>query len=411
MEQVKYLIIGGGIAGTNAAEMIRRLDPSGSILIVTEEKDLLYSRVMLPDFLRDEVPYEKIFLRKAQDYQKNQIGLKLNEPVSKVNAKEKKITLASGEEIEAEKILVASGGKVNKLKNPGSDLAGVSYLRTTEDAQQAKDWLRTSQEAVVVGGGFIGIEFAKTFRQHNLQTKALIMEKYFWEAVVGENSGKLLTELLQENGIEVVAGVQVGQFIGQNRLEKVKLNNNQEIPAQIAGVGIGIHLDLDHLQDSGLKINKGVVTDQYLQTSAPDIWAAGDIAEFYDPIFDKYHTLGNWTNSSAQGRVVGANMVGQKQVFETLSTYSIDVFGSSFTFLGDPAVDEQTEVVERGSLTDKKLGRILLRNDVVVGASLINLNHDRAALNKLIKEKTKVATSKEQLKDPKFDLLSLLNTL
>lgn len=410
MQQIKYLIIGGGIAGTTAAETIRRNDPEGSITIITEEDERLYSRIMLPDYLRDENTYEQIFLRKNEDYQNKKIDLILKKRVDRVNALSRTVHLVTGEEIQGEKLLIATGGKVNRLKISGGELSGVTYLRTNHDAKIIKELMSQAKDAVVVGGGFIGIEYSQTFVKHKLKTTALIREKYFWENIVGENSGRLLSQILLEHGVVVLAGSQTEEFLGKGYLSGVKLSDEREIPAQIAGVGVGIHLDLDYLEGSGLKINKGVVTNEYLETSVPNVWAAGDIAEFHDVLFNKGHTLGNWTNASAQGRLAGQNMSGEKQVFETLSAYSIDIFDVNFSFLGDPVADETTEIIERGSVENKKLSRLLLRDDVIVGASLINLPTEKGAVNNLIKNKIRITPGKNKLADLSFDLNSLLSS-
>lgn len=407
MTKINYVIIGGGIAGTTAAEEIRAHDQNSSITIITEEPDRAYSRVLLPHFLRNENTLESLFVRTPQSYQEKNIQLLTNTRVVKVDSVTKQVTTAENQIYEFDKLLVASGGKVNKLPTKGADLPEVVYMRTLEDIKKIKQIISQSREAVVLGGGFIGIEFAQSFIKNGLKTTAIIREKSFWEPVVGENSGKLLSQLLVDNGVQILTETQVTEFTGQGKLTGVKTDKGTEVKADMVGVGIGIHLDIDYLKDSGLTIKKGVVTNEFLETSTPGIWAAGDIAEFYDPVFKRYHALGNWANASAQGRVAGLNMAGVKTAFETTSMYSINIFGSNFSFLGDPMVDPTTEIIERGSLADKKLGRLLIRDDVIVGTSLINLPVDRNALTKLIKNKTKITQSKSKLTDLTFDLSTI----
>lgn len=407
MKEVTFLILGGGIAGTTAAEEIRAKDPDASVTIITEEADRLYSRVLLPHYLRNENTLESLFVRKPESYIQKNINLVTSTKVVAVDTTNKTVTTDKGETYSYQKLLVATGGKVNKLTTPGSDLPEVVYLRTFEDAKRIRALISQSREAVVLGGGFIGIEFAQSFVKNGLKTTAIIREKSFWEPVVGENSGALLSQILTDNGVNLITETQIDQFVGDGKLEAVALNNGSQIKADIAGVGIGIHMELQHLKDSGLTLNKGVLTNEYLETSAPSVWAAGDIAEFYDPLFSKVHSLGNWANSSSQGRIVGLNMVGQRTVFETMSLYSINIFDSNFSFLGDPVVDENTEVIEQGSVAAKKLGRLLVRDDLIVGAALINMPIERNFLNKLIKNKTKITAAKQKLSDPTFDLSTI----
>ena len=416
MRQVDYLIIGGGVAGTSAAEFIRMHDSSGSITIIMEEPELLYSRVMLPHYLRDQVPFEKLYVRKPQQYDENKIELLKNTRANKIDTQKKEVDLSNGEKISYEKLLIASGGKVNKLQVPGVELKGITYLRTIQDAQEIKELISRVSNGVVIGGGFIGIEYAQSFQKAGIKTTCIIREPYFWSSVVGENIGRLINRILEENGVKIISENEVGEFIGEGGLEEIKLKDGKKIPVGIVGIGIGIRMDLDHLEGSGIKTNKGVVTNEYLETETKDIWAAGDIAEFYDALFDKYHQMGNWSNAAAQGKVVGTNMVagwsgkaGGREKFVAVSAYTISIFDKTFTLLGDPVADNKTETIERGSVEEGKLGNIHLRNGVISGAALLNLPADRRPIEELIKNRIKIETSKEKLTDTSFSLNNLLS--
>ncbi|MEX0617139.1 MAG: FAD-dependent oxidoreductase [Candidatus Woykebacteria bacterium] len=410
-----YLIIGGGVAGTTAAEFIRMQDSSGSVVIVMEEPEILYSRVMLPHYLRDQIPFERLYLRKPEQYKEKNIELLTGLRVDKISTQSNNIYLSNGEELQYKKLLIASGGKVTRLPIPGGDLKGVTYLRTVANVKEVKDLMGKAKEGVVIGGGFIGIEYSQSFIKAGIKTTCIIREPYFWSSVVGENSGKLIGKILEKNGVNIISQAQVTEFVGDVALSGVKLDKAQEIPAQIAGVGVGIHMDLDHLKDSGLKINKGVVTNEYLETETQDVWAAGDIAEFKDVIFGKYHQMGNWSNAAAQGKVVGPNMtagwgssVTSREQFTTVSAYTISIFDVPFAFMGDPVPDEKTELIERGSVQEGKLGRLHVKEGVLVGASMINLSQDRNAVSELIKKRVKITASKEKLSDTNYNLNSLL---
>ena len=421
MKKVKYLIIGGGIAGTTAAEFIRMNDSSGSITIVMEEPEALYSRVLLPHYLRDQVPYERLHVRKPESYTEKNIDLIKGVRADKVNTHNNQVQLSSGDIIEYEKLLIASGGKVNRLDIPGKDLKGVTYLRTIKDVKGIKELMSKDKNSVVIGGGFIGIEYARSFIQAGLKTTAIIREPYFWSNVVGENMGKLINKILQGMGVQIVSENGVSEFIGNGSLSGVKLTSGKSIPAEIAGVGIGIHMDLEHLSDSDIKINKGIITNEYLETQTENVWAAGDTAEFYDVIFSKHHQMGNWSNAAAQGKVAGPNMVagwgppnppagggGGREQFITVSAYTISIFDVPFTFMGDPLVDGETEIVERGSIEDGKLGRIHLKDGIITGAALIDLSVDRRPMEELIKNRVKIGVEKGKLANLNFSLNNLL---
>lgn len=416
MNKVNYLIIGGGIAGTTTAEFIRMHDSYGSISIVMEEPELLYSRVLLPHFLRDQISFERLYIRKEEHYREKNIELIKGTKVNKLNTQNSSVELDNGKIIEYGKLLVASGGKVNKLDIPGKDLNGVTYLRTVEDVKAIKNLMRSAKKAAVIGGGFIGIEFAQSFVKAGLDTTCFILEPYFWQHVVGENMGKLLSNILEKNRVKIIPEAEVSEFLGSKSLEKVRTKKGSEIEANIAGVGIGIHMNLDHLKDSDLKLNKGVIANEFLETNVENVWAAGDIAEFNDTLFDKHHLLGNWSNAAAQGKVAGPNTVvgwgppagGEREKFETVSAYTIGIFDNSFTFMGDPTADETTRLIERGSWEENKLGRIHIRNGIITGAALLNLPADRRPIENLIKNGVNIEASKDRLADSSFDLNKLL---
>jgi len=407
MKKFDYLIIGGGIAGTSAAEEIRSKDSQGSIAIITDEPYQLYSRVQLPHYLRNEIKKEAIFIRNSKSYQEKNIQLFTSTSVARLNPTEKKVFTSNEKEFSYNKLLIASGGKVNRLNILGNDLEQIVYLRTLEDAIKVKDLMKKSKKAVSIGGGFIGIELAQSFVMNNLETTVVVREKAFWESMVGENIGKLLSQILIRNGVELVTEAEVDEFVGKEKLKKVKLKDGREISADLVGVGIGIKLNTKYLKDSGLKINKGVVTNEFLETSVSGVWAAGDIAEFYDPLFKRYHSLGNWANASLQGRTVGINMAGGKIAFETTSMYSINIFDSNFSFLGDPTIDEETQILERGSVAEGKLARILIKDEIITGVSLINMPVERNSFRNLIKNKIKISLYKDKLSDSSFDLSAI----
>ena len=413
MKQVDYLIIGGGAAGTTAAETIRTNDPKGSIIIVTEEPEPLYSRVLLPLYLEGQIPLEKLYLRTNQQYQEKLINLIKNVKANKVGTQNRKVLLSDGQEISYKKLLIASGGKAKHLDVPGSNLLGVTYLRTLTDANEIKDLVGKAQSAVVIGGWFVGLDFARIFRKANLATTCVTRGSGFGSRQVGENIGKLINLILEKNGVKLITQDQVREFVGKNQLEKVILESDQEIAAEIAGIGVGIALNTDYLDGSGIKINEGVVTNEYLETDTRDIWAAGDIAEFYDVIFGKQYKMGNWSNAVMQGKIAGQNMVagwggkGREQ-FMAVSAYIMPFFEANLSLIGDTSTDEKIEIIELGSVADGRMGRFYLRDGIIVGAALINFPADRVPIEELIKKRVKIRDNKNKLADPKFDLNSLL---
>lgn len=404
---VDYLIIGGGPAGTSAAEAIRRRDKGGSVAIVTDEPHPLYIRPSLAFYMRNKIQRDQLFQKKIEFYNKNSIELITEKKVAKISAAGKKAYLEDGGFISFKKLLVATGGRPRRWQIPGADLEGVCYLRTLNDAEAMMNRMRSSKKAIVVGGGFLGMDLNQTFRIAGLDVVNIIREKVFWSRFLDEDGGRLIEKILKENGIRMIPEDEVTEVLGNSSVTGVRTKSGKMVDAQIIGVGIGIELNLDLLDKNEISIGKGVIVDDHLRSSSPDLFAAGDIAEFYDLVMEKRHIMGNWSNALAHGRVAGANMAGEDKVLEVVSSYQIDIWGKSLIAMGDTAMAENTKVFIRDHRDQYKYGRIFVRNSIIKGAILIDLKDMEGPLSTLIKEKREVK-GPERLSDPAFDLKGLL---
>lgn len=403
-----FLILGGGIAGSTAAETIRRKSPNASIAIATDESERLYSRVLLPHFLRQKITIDQVYLRTPQSYLDNKIELFISHKVVGVDTSKRTVQFESGEKVAYGKLLIATGGHVKKLGITGSNLQGIFYLRTIADVKAVAEQVSQVKSGVVIGGGFIALEFAHSFAVRGLKVTLLVREPYFWQKALDEQSGKLLEKLLKKAGVEVLNNEEVDHFEGEWNLGKVVTKSGRQIEAGIVGVGVGIESDLSFTDGTEIILDgSGIAVDERLQTNVTGVWAAGDIAFFKDIVLGKSHKLGNWTNAMLQGQVAGENMAGGNRILETVSAYSISLFDSSVTFLGDTTKDESTQVIPRGSISEDSLTQIFLRNGIVVGATLINRISDRSPLAALIKSKVKLNNT-SILADIKFDLSTLI---
>ena len=299
---VDFLIIGGGIAGTSAAETIRQ-HSKGGVMIVSDESHFLYSRVRLPDYIAGQIPRERVFIREENWYRKQGIEILRGTTVKGVSLREKRVYLSDERGIQYGKLLLATGGSLRRLKCEGSQLSGIHYLRTIEDAEDIKRGIQISKRAVVVGGGFIGLELTRCFIQGGLETVVVMKEPQFWPSALDEESGKMIESTLRSKGATIHYSDQVSAFEGNGTVKNVVLASGKSYGCDMVGVGVGIETTHPFIQSSGLEVQRGVLTDEYLRTNDPDVFAAGDVAEFYDVDRAKRNQIGNWSNAMEQGKV------------------------------------------------------------------------------------------------------------
>ena len=407
IHKVDFLIIGGGIAGTTAAETIRGRS-NGSIMIVTDDLNPLYSRVRLPDYVADKISREKVFIKGESWYHEKELYLLRQTSVTSLSPNERFAHLSNGTTIQYQQLLIATGGVVRRLSCEGSQLDGIHYLRTIEDAGSIKRAMQMANKAVVIGGGFIGLELARCFRQKGLETVIIMLESQFWPSVFDYESGKMIEDTMSQQGVTVHYNDHVKEFKGNGKVQSVNLASGKSYACDIAGIGIGILTSYPFIKALGIQTRQGILTDEYLQTSNPHIFAAGDVVEFYDVCRTQHNQLGNWSNASEQGKVAALNMLGEKTVYRSVSSYVIRVFDLSIGFVGDTAVLPNTQVICRGSARSMGYMRLFLRDGVIKGATLLNQIHEMRKVTELIKRTVKIEKHRLDLSDLNHDLESFL---
>ena len=412
MTQTEYLIVGGGVAGTTAAELIRQREPNAAIYIVTAEPYRFYSRIMLskPTFFLEKVPFDTVFLKSETWPQENRIDFTLGHQVVALDPVGKIVTLDNGEKIAYQKLLLALGTGVNKCTFPGADKAGILYLRTLDDAKQVIAAVKTSRHAVVIGGGFISFEMCDMLKMAGLEVTLVLREKYFWEPTLDEASGRMVEAALTKGGVKIIYESVVTEAQGDSKVTAVKLSNGQTLPAEMIIAGIGTHADLDWLIKAGLKCNRGILANEYLETSLPDVWTAGDIAEYKDLILNENIQLGSWPHAMTQGRTAAFNMMGQHQPYQQVTFYNASGFGTTIAFVGDVRVLPGRTVIERGSPAANGYTRIILMDGEVEGATMINRTPDLMPLSKIIAANIKIEPYLKQLSDPNYNLNDILKS-
>jgi len=409
MQQYKYLIVGGGVAGTTAAGTIRQHDPTGSIAIISDEPHYLYSRIMLskPNFFLGKIPFDQIWLRDESWYKNKNITFIGGRTVTKLDHQDKLIHLDDNSGIKYEKLLLATGTSPRPLAVPGIEKRGVHYLRTLDQGKGIIESVSTVKHAVAVGGGFISFEMANIMHMSGAEVTIIIRENRFWESILDETASRIVEQAIEQNGVKMIRRAQIDHIDGNINVTGVTLQDGTSIPCDAVICGIGAYCNIDWVKDSGIKIDRGILADQHLQTNLPDIWTAGDVSQFSDPILEEEVQLGNWVNAQEQGRIAGLNMLGTKTPFTFVSFYTSHGFDTSITFIGNVSPQKTSSTIIRHGPTTNQHAQIITVGDQVVGAVLINQTPILQALSKIIASNLNVADKKSQLEDPTFDLNQL----
>ncbi|OGD25219.1 hypothetical protein A2819_02505 [Candidatus Azambacteria bacterium RIFCSPHIGHO2_01_FULL_40_24] len=410
MKKFKYLIIGGGVSGTTAAETIRNSDKDSLVAIINEEPYTAYSRVTLSkhEFYDKEWEEDKIWFRTPDWYLKENIELIAGKVAVNLDHDKKLVILNDGEEIEYEKLLLAIGSCAKKWMVPGSDKKNIFVLRNLDDAKAIRDKMPTAKNAIAVGGGFVSFEMCHILRQFNIDTTLVLRESYYWEPVLSEDEAAVVEEALIKNEVKILKNSEINEVVGGEFAEGVILKDGTKIDCDIIIPGIGVACSLNWLKSPGLETNRGILTNEYLETNIPDIWASGDVAEFNDLILEERVQLGNWLNAQQQGRVAGLNMAGKKEPFRMVTSYSTNGFGVTICFVGDVRPEADRTMISRGSLESKSWARLLVKDGEIIGATIINRTPELAAISKLIATDFKISGHEKELADPDFDLKKVI---
>jgi len=353
-ENVRYVLIGGGLAAVRAAEGIRELDPDGPVLMVGEEPRLPYHRPPLTKgLLLGKKKPEDVYCKPDPFYADKKISVRTGVAAERLDSGARLVTLSDGREVGFEKLLLATGARSRMLDLPGADLPGVYKIRTLSDSLALLAAMQKARRAVVIGGSYIGAEAASALAQNGVQTTMVFPEKRLLERLVDEELGGFLDSLFARHRVAIRAGDKPVRFQGQGKLQAVVTDQGQEFPADLAVVGVGAVLNTALAGQAGLALGQsgGVKVDGHLETGVPGIFAAGDIAEYPDPTYQKLLRLEHWDSAFRQGHLAGRNMAGAGEIFSDLPHYFTTLFDSGFSVWGDFSAWDRT--VRKGDLGKK----------------------------------------------------------
>lgn len=411
MQQYTYVIIGGGIAGTTAAETIRKNDALGRIAIVSDEPHPLYSRVLLskPKWVLGEQPFDNVWLKNDAWYRDNNIHLFKGIRAEELNPVKKEVHLSDGDVLQYEKLLLATGAHTRKWNIPGADKKGVLYLRTVDDARAINEVAQGKPKHVVmVGSACVSFEIIEILHSRGFTVTEVMREKYFFEPQLSQEEVAPIEKTLKEKGVEIIRETEIEEILGSESVTGVRLKSGREIACDIILPFIGVELPVEWVNKAGVATHRGIYANQYLETNVPDVWTAGDTSENWDSMLEETVIMGNWMSARLQGQVAGNNMSkNEKEEFAQVSFHTSHGFGYQIGWTGDVRPLEDRTVIHYPVPEEGAHCRLMIRKGKIIGGTTVNRPDLMGAITKLIKEKVFVEPHLEGLSNGTVDLKTL----
>lgn len=398
MTSSKYLALGGGmVAGYAAKELASRGLGSGELLIISADDAVPYERPPLSKgFLSGKENEAGILINNPEWYRQQGIEVKLRTEIERVDLQQKRLRATSGETFEFESLLIATGARARKLDCPGNDLPNVFCLRSLDDSRKIRASAESCKKAVVLGGGFIGMEVAAVLAQKNIETTLILREDRVWNRVFTAPMSEFFERYYVSRGIQLLKGEWVSRLEGKDRISGAVLSSGRKIPCDLVVAGIGAIPVSELFTNSGLTTENGVVVNEYLETMLPDIFAAGDVANYFDIIFDKRRRVEHWDNAVSQGQHWASLVRGDRKPFSHVPYFFSDVFDLSYELWGDS--EGSTQTVARGDLNSSSFSVWWLKQGRLVSVFAMNRpDEERQVAAEWVKAKQLV--SPERLAD------------
>jgi 3-phenylpropionate/trans-cinnamate dioxygenase ferredoxin reductase subunit len=398
------VIVGASLAGATAAITLRDEGADGDVILIGAEREPPYERPPLSKaYLRGDVPFEKVLVRPAAFYAERGIQPMFGTRVTRIDPTAGVVELDDHRRVPFDALLIATGGRNRSVSIPGGDLQGIYGLRTVRDADRIRAEIVAGRRAVVVGMGFIGSEVAASLRLKGLDVIAIDPSKTPLFRVLGEAVGQTLAELHRAHGVRTIFEDTVAAFEGTGRVGCVVTKRGLRLECDFAVVGIGIEPAVEMLGDSGIQVDNGVVVDEYCQTSVGGIYAAGDVANHYHPVFDRRIRVEHWQNAIKQGAAAARNMLGKRIAYDEIHWFWSDQYDANLQYAGFHTKWEQ--LVVRGRLDSGSFLACYVNEGRIDAAVGLNRAKEVRRVMPLIKSRR--AVDLEQLGDEGVDLRSL----
>jgi 3-phenylpropionate/trans-cinnamate dioxygenase ferredoxin reductase component len=396
MAKQTFVIVGAGLAGAKAAETLRTEGFDGRVILIGEEAERPYERPPLSkDYLRGDTD-SKPYVHDEAFYVEHEIELLTTTTVERVDAAHSELSLASGETLRFDRLLLCTGAEPRRLPCMGADLDGVLYLRTIQDSEAIRARIDAGGRLVTIGAGWIGAEVAASASQRGCEVTLVEMADVPLERVLGREVGAIYRDIHTDHGVEFIGGAAVEAIEGDTRVAAVRLSDGRRIEAESVVVGIGVEPRIKLAAAAGLELANGVACNERLRTSAPEIYVAGDVASAYHPLFDLRIRVEHWANALNQGPIAARNMLGQDETYARIPYFFSDQYEVGMEYSG--YATEWDEVVFRGDPASREFIAFWLHRGRVVAGMNVNVWDVTGAIQAMIRQRAPV--NAQLLRDP-----------
>jgi nitrite reductase (NADH) large subunit len=397
---VDAVIVGNGVAGVTAARIIKEKNPEAKVTIYTDENHHYYPRPRLYEVLSGEAKPQEIYLFSEKWYEKRGINVHLNKKASSIDVDRKELSLDNRSRVRYDNLLLANGGHAFILPIKGVEKTGVFTLRSIRDALNIKEFTKKTKKAIVIGGGLLGLEFAASLRKLGQQVEVVEIFPRLLSRQLDQDGAAILKNRIASRGIDIVLGVKTVEILGRDTVSGILLDSGEMISGDLVLISAGVRSNVELALEAGIKVNRGVVVDSYLRSSAEDVYAVGDVAEFEGRVY------GIIPAALEQARIAATNMLGEKQTVYTgtIPSNTLDIVGIDLTSMG--IVNPEEAKYEEVKKVDDEKGvykKLVLDQGKIVGAIILGDRKGLTSIKRLMTQETDITKYKDSMLKDDFD--------
>jgi 3-phenylpropionate/trans-cinnamate dioxygenase ferredoxin reductase subunit len=370
-----FVIVGAGLTGGSAVVALREEGFGGNVVLIGAEPEVPYERPPLSkEYLRGEATFEDTLVRPPNFYPDQGIETRLGVRATKVDLAGKVVELEDGNRVPYDKVLIATGGRNRRPPIPGLDLEGVYDLRTVSDADRIRSQVAPGRKVVIVGMGFIGSEVAASLRMLGMEVSVIARSKLPLDRVLGEEIARVMQSIHRDQGVEMVFEDAAEAFEGVGRVERVRTQGGRVIACDFVVVGLGIEPLTEVVAGSAVRIENGIVVDEHCRTSVEGVYAAGDVANHYHPVFDRRIRVEHWQHAIKHGQAAARSMLGSQKPYDEVYWFWSDQYTYNLQYAG--FATDWDELIVRGSLQKRKFVAFYLKGGRILATVGMNRGKD-----------------------------------